>query len=126
MGPIDYARFSGLQDIDLEDSFILSVDEAFDRVTFGLDAVLLPTHPNYQDPKPEEQYCYRLGNLTFPEVREVTWLKRSSQPFTDANDEEDWGHIDEIDVDQDDRYLVTGEFGTISIKSSSPFFELDG
>lgn len=47
-----YADLPELAGVYLEDSYVLSIDEAPRRFSFTLDAVLTPEHPRYHRPVP--------------------------------------------------------------------------
>lgn len=121
---IDYAKFSGLADIYLEDSYVLEILEEPGKLTFKLDAVLTPENPAYQPPRPGEQYCYRTGRLVFPDAVRVSWLERTGRQFTDATGEHDLGNVDALT--RDGTFLVAeGDWGRVRFQSSGPYFELD-
>ena len=122
---IDYKSFPGLADVYLEDSYVLGISESWERVVFHLDAVLTPEHAAYHSPRPGEQCCYANGNLVFPDVTRVVWLKRNSSHYTDACGEEDLGNID-IRVVDDDAFVAEGDWGTVQISGAQPRFERSG
>ena len=122
----NYTELSGLKDVFLEDSFVLAIKEEPARITFRVEAVLTPQHPCYRPPGVDEQYCFSKGDLIFSEISDVTWTRRSTEPFIDAKDEPDWGGIDEFDRVHLNEYLVEGHFGSVHITcSTNPVFLLD-
>lgn len=121
---IDYVQFPNLLGVYLEDSFVLGISETPGQVTFQLEAVLTPDHPNYHEPRPGEQYCYADGELIFADVSRVEWLERSTKVYTDAAGQEDLGNIDSLTID-DETFIVEGDWGKVRIHSASqPRFEL--
>jgi hypothetical protein len=122
---IDYKSFPGLAGVYLEDSYVLGISESLGQIVFHLDAVLTPEHSAYHSPRPGEQYCYEKGNLVFPDVTRVEWLRRSSSHYTDASGEEDLGNIDILRVD-DDAFVAEGDWGAVRIYGAQPRFELTG
>lgn len=115
-----YASLPELAGVYLEDSYVLTIDEAPRRFSFTLDAVLTPEHPRYHPPVPGEQYCYARADLTFDDVAEVVWLSRSAVGFTDATGEHDVGNIDSLTVEGQNRYLVEGDWGRVRIRCPRP------
>lgn len=120
----DYSQLKGLAGVYLEDSYVLSISESPDEFTFALEAVLTLESPHYQPPKPDEQYCYALGRLTFREVARVTWLLRSTQTFTDATGDVDLGNIDSLGFEMG-VYVAEGDWGRVEIRSTEPQFIFD-
>ena len=120
---IDYNSFPSLAGVYLEDSYVLGITESSDQLVFHLDAVLTPEHPAYHSPRPGEQYCYDKGNLVFPDVTQVEWLRRSGSHYTDASGEEDLGNIDILTVDGN-AFLAEGDWGAVRIIGAQPRFEL--
>jgi hypothetical protein len=121
---IDYKSFPGLAGVFLEDSYVLGISETSERVVFHLDAVLTPEHSAYHLPRHGEQYCYANGDLVFPDVAHVQWLRRSSSHYTDASGEEDLGNIDILTV-EGDAFVAEGDWGAVRISGGEPRFELD-
>lgn len=122
---IDYEKFPGLAGVYLEDSYVLAIAESADRLTFKLDAVLTPDSPAYRAPRPDEQYCYAMASLVFPDVKGTEWLTRADRHYTDATGEEDLGNIDTLDV-TDDLFVAEGDWGCVRIRGSQPYVELEG
>ena len=98
-----YAQIAGLENVYLEDSWVLGVHESDGGLSFDLEAVLTEGHPQWNQPKPGEVYCYRRLALIFPSVRGVEWIERGTRPATDATGEQDWGHIDTFVGDGSER-----------------------
>ena len=120
---VSYSELPGLENVYLEDSFVLDIEESSDKLVFELDAVLTPAHPSYAPPRPDEQYCYRRARLQF-KTDSVSWLARSQSRFRDAAGEEDLGNIDVFTADCG-HYHLEGDWGTVEIESSvSPEFFL--
>ena len=114
-----------LDGLYLEDSYVLAIDDKPGRVVFKLDAVLTPEHPAYTSPPPDEQYCYRKGELVFDGVTAVDWLERSYRTSTDATGEEDLGNIDSLIV-EGGAFHLEGDWGVAKIWCGcQPRFVLD-
>ena len=106
-----YAQIAGLENVYLEDSWVLGVHESDGSLSFDLEAVLTEGHPQWNQPKPGEVYCYRRLALIFPSVRGVEWIERGMRPATDATGEQDWGHIDTFVGDG--AATVVGDWGNV-------------
>jgi hypothetical protein len=75
------------------------VYESDGSLSFDLEAVLTEGHPQWNQPKPGEVYCYQRLALIFQNVRGVEWIERGMRPATDATGEHDWGNIDTFVAD---------------------------
>lgn len=115
-----YWQVDQLQDVYLEDSWILSIDATPGRLEMVLDFVLRENHPAYRDPLPGEQYCYKRGSLVFSTVSELNWIGQGRvRPTTDANGETDYGSLDVLQFD-DTLWSMDGDFGQITLTSDPP------
>lgn len=115
MGP--YTSIPGFENIYLEDSFVLDIEAHPGLLRLRLDAVLTEDHPEYSAPGPDEQYCYRSALIQFNGVTRLHWLASSFRPAVDANDEIDYGGIDQFGRDGD-TYVLAGDFGQIDVEAS--------
>lgn len=113
---INYAdAFPPLADIYLEDSWVLSVLPSAQMVAFELEAVLTETHPDYEGPRPGEQYDYRRATLVV-EGEHVEVELSSAAPAQDASGSVDLGNIDSWTVDEGGWSVVTGDWGTVRVQ----------
>ncbi|WP_126419919.1 hypothetical protein [Asticcacaulis excentricus] len=89
---------AALQDIYLEDSYVLGIAEQDPDLIFLLDAVLTENHPAYQVPPSEIYYCFKRLALRFENVSHVDWkaLRLKNALSTDADGEVDYGNIDTL------------------------------
>lgn len=118
-----YWKLDHLQDVYLEDSWILSMNASPGRLEVLLDFVLRESHPDYSNPKPGEQYCYKRGSLVFSSVSELHWTaQRTARPSTDASGEIDYGSLDVLEF-KDNVWSMDGDFGQISLISTPPRIE---
>ncbi|WP_457967280.1 hypothetical protein M1E17_10665 [Arthrobacter sp. D1-29] len=118
-----YWKLDHLQDVYLEDSWILSMNASPGRLEVLLDFVLRESHPDYSNPKPGEQYCYKRGSLVFSSVSELHWTAQSRiTPVTDASGEIDYGSLDVLEF-KDNVWSMDGDFGQISLISTPPQIE---
>lgn len=120
---MDYFETSLFPGVYFEDSYVLGVDERPGEVRFLIDAVLEQTHPQYTEPGPDEQYCYREGNLVFPAVRRLRWISRTFAESIDKDGSVDYGNIDTFTI-EGDTYRLSGDWGELEIVSETPKFIL--
>jgi hypothetical protein len=104
-----------LEQVYLEDSWVLGVETYESHLCFLLDAVLLPGNPKfYSPPKPDEQHAY--ARLRWCLYGEVYWNEGPNldHPATDASGERDFGNIDTRWGEGDSQY-VEGSWGSVVI-----------
>ena len=121
--PMEYHQLSGLDNIYLEDSYVLGVEENESEIRFRLELVLTERHPAYSPPKPGEQYAYRRGEIVFPAATEKSWIRKSMHPNPDPSGEPDFGNVDAF-FGIGGTYHLSGEWGEIRISSDSPVLHL--
>ncbi len=111
----DYSKLPPLENIYLEDSWVLKIDESSDSITFTLDAVLTEAHSNYSPPKAGEQYCYRRAVLEFTGITEFQWHDKDLTKVTiDASGTQDHGNIDTLGI-LGNGYYLAGDFGQVKL-----------
>lgn len=105
----------GPSNVNLPDSWVLSVETTETSVCFVLDAVLEENHPRfYWPPKPGEQYPY--ARMHWCLHGGVWWNDGPNleRPAIDATGEKDYGNIDawwqEGNVDH-----LEGGWGTVAV-----------
>jgi hypothetical protein len=90
-----YTGIDGLQDIVLEESYVLGITATPGSVVFTMDFVLTRDHPLFQPFNPVETYeCFRRGQLRFQGVKSLQYSDQIAQATQDPDGELDWGHID--------------------------------
>lgn len=114
-----YYEIPGLEHIYLEDSYVTDIVEDGDNLHFALDLILTEQHAKYEPPEVDETYCYRQAMLDFPAAKQITWLERHFIPFTDANNEQDFGNID-VFYRESDTYHLEGDWGVVEVRSAPP------
>jgi hypothetical protein len=119
-----YYELPGLEQIYLEDSFVLGVEILPGTVRVRLDVVLREGHQSYVAPGADEQYCFRKGVLRLEEVAEVTWRMPTGPPAIDASGDTDYGGIDSYEVD-DSVHRIMGEIGELSVTCGRYSLQLD-
>ena len=118
MDRIDYWKFQGFENLYLEDSHLLDL-HTDSQVEARVEAVLRESHPDYHGPKPGEQYAYKNIVIAFPNLRNYRWLEKKMVPTRDPDGGIDYGNIDEF-YRSNERYFMSGDWGTIEIDSDPP------
>lgn len=116
-----------LESYYLEDSYVLAIkDHTPGELVFRMELVLTKQHPDYQAPRPGEQYCYARGRLRFRQVTRIEWISRDERVFTDAHGDEDLGNIDFLQRTDDERWRLGGDWGEVLVHTpTTPEVELD-
>jgi hypothetical protein len=102
-----------------EDSYVLSIEEKPNEVSFRLDVVLTKDHAAYRTSEPKEQYCYRRAVLRLPVTKRPYWFSRRNDPATDATGETDLGNIDTFRC-CDGVFKLSGNWGEVEVESRDP------
>lgn len=118
-----YSEIPSLDNIYLEDSYVLTLNEDKSRLEWMLEVVLTEQHPNYQLPPSNEYYCYHKALLGFPSVSKIIWHEKHFNLYHDANGDVDYGNID-IFYFQDDVYHLEGDWGRVTMYSGIPYLTL--
>ncbi len=118
----NYHEILGLDNLYLEDSFVLGIDESNEEVTFIMDFVLTEKHPKYSQPRPDENYCYRKGKIKFIKPKSIRWTSRNEISFVDKNNEIDFGNIDSFILDGD-KLMLNGDWGELEISPENVVVE---
>jgi hypothetical protein len=77
MQAINYYELSGLENIYIEDSYVLDIDIIDTSAHFLLDLVITKNHPKYQLLLSVKQYCYKKALLKFNQSKEANWIEKS-------------------------------------------------
>jgi hypothetical protein len=105
---------NSLSHLVLEDSYVLGIVIKPYHVTFRIDFVLTPEHPDYSPPSPGENECYRRGTLRIADFRTVSWRAANLKPSVDAIGEKDYGHVDQSSF-EGDLISLRGDWGDIDV-----------
>lgn len=111
-----YHTIRGLENVYLEDSFVLSVTATPGIVEFQVEVVLMEAHPRYSEPLPGEQYCYRNARLRFVGVQGLRWQMGGIHASRDATNEADYGGFDNFETTEHG-FSLEGDFGALTIDS---------
>jgi hypothetical protein len=117
-----YHQLAGLENLYLEDSYVLGLRELESSIEFDILAVLTKAHPLYSPPGELEQHCYRRACLVFRNAYSVEWVTHSFAPIKDGAGEIDYGNIDTFTEDNG-AYFLSGEWGKVAIRADPPLIE---
>ena len=118
-----YYEFHSLEHVYLEDSWVLDIQTEPDSVEISVETVLTESHPQYSDPPPNKQYCYRNGRIRFQNAKRIIWINKSMIPNIEPGSPPDYGNID-VFYFSEGSYHLNGEWGELEIVSCEPLFEL--
>ena len=124
MTMVDYFEHPALEQVYLEDSFVLDFAITPRRAVMRIEFVLREEHDLFTPPAEDEQYCYRQGRLVFDGAQSVTWRMPAGPPTTDATGEVDYGGIDEYTI-TNDRHHLLGDIGEVLITCDNFRVEFD-
>lgn len=115
----NYSELAELREIYLEDSWVLNVVARPGEFRVVAEYVLRASHHLYRPPRRGEQYCYRLGQMTFGAVTDLSWTSQGAPPAKDASGSLDYGNIDYMEIPEPGHYRLGGDFGVIDIRAIS-------
>jgi hypothetical protein len=118
-----YTELPGFEGLLLEESYVLDIEAHPGVLVLSMDLVLTPEHPQYSEPLPDEQYCYRNGFIRFTGVQRLVWVDQGAPPATDATGEVDYGNIDSFEWDEVGTRLQ-GSWGQIELRAARSEVEL--
>jgi hypothetical protein len=113
-----------LENIYLEDSYVLSAFEKNDLVSFEMEFVLTEQHELYHPPKQNERYCYKRGWLKFLSCSSVNMQLSNQLPSTDANGDKDLGNIDTFEQVAE-KFFLQGCWGSLQTKCKKVIVDFD-
>lgn len=120
-----YKELPGLEDVVLEESYVLAVAATPGVVSFVLAVVLTPEHAEYVAPEDGTSLCYRDGILEFVGVTELEWTGQGDPTAVEVTGEQDYGFIDALTWD-DRRYELEGGWGAMRITARAVRLILEG
>lgn len=119
---VDYSNLSQLQDIYLEDSFVLGISTEPTKIEFSLEVVLNKNHSLYKEPVENESYCYRNANLIFTDFDSAKWLEKNDDYFIDASGQTDYGNIDFFHI-AEKGFDLSGDWGHLIVTGGTVLLE---
>jgi hypothetical protein len=113
---INYYELPDLENIYLEDSYLLNIRIRDGNIELIVEAVLLENHPLYSPPLPGEQYCYRNITISFPRPKVYNLVTKEPIVRSIPRNEiiNDFGNIDEF-YRTNNLYYLKGEWGELTI-----------
>src|SRR5688572_10578204 len=116
----DWTEMPEFDGVDLTESYVLGWRVDDQGLHFELDVALVPGHPAYRHPRPDERTCYRRGALQFPGASSVRGLEPQDSVVgaVDASGERDYGNIDTFE-EVEGEFNLSGEFGDVQIGRAS-------
>lgn len=117
MERVEYYNLPQLNNLYLEDSFVLDIKAEDNYIEFLLEVVLAEDHPLYCSPSPKEQYCYKKAKICFSNAQKIIWIEKTNLSYVDANNEIDFGNIDQFYQCKNHFYLC-GDWGKVKIIES--------
>ena len=112
--------------VDLSQSFVLSWHVEAEMLVIDIDLYLEPEHPFYETPRPAEVHCIRPAFIEFPYCDELHTAAGASGEVAEIAAKLGLGAISDLEVLDDSRYAISGEFGTVSIAAERPILRLKG
>jgi hypothetical protein len=109
-----YTEIDGLEDIVLEESYVLGITATPGQLVFKVDFVLTTDHPLYQPPPAGTIECFRRGGFRFQTVKSLQWSDQGAPPTRDPNGEIDYGHIEWFEW-KPGCYRLEGGWGFIEV-----------
>lgn len=121
-----HTREIGFAHVDLRGSVVLGWESSADGLLVRLEVSLLPSHPEYEAPRPDERSCFRHGLLTFGNPSSMTGLlaQESVRPSTDPDGSGDYDTLHGLWSDEPGSYLLEGELGEVRLISEPPTIRL--
>lgn len=118
---VDWRRLREFADVDLEQSFVLSWHVGAGALRVEVDLCLLPSHPFYERPRPNEERCIRPASIEFPDC---SAFGRAGEVAAEAPAERaaglGQGAIDSLNILNDGRYRFRGKFGEVYVRAGRP------
>jgi hypothetical protein len=119
-----YTEIDGLEDIVLEESYVLGITATPGRLVFEVDFVLTPNHPLYRPRSAGTFACFRRGEFRFETVKSLQWTDQGAPPARDATGEIDYGHIEGFEW-KPGCYRLEGSWGFMEVAGSDVQVTLD-
>jgi hypothetical protein len=111
-----YTEIDGLENIVLEESYVLGITATPGHLVFRVDFVLTADHPLYRPPAAGNTECTRTGEISFEAVESLQWSGQGAPPARDASGEIDYGHIELFEW-KPGCYRLEGDWGFIEVAS---------
>jgi hypothetical protein len=124
---VDWRMLREFAGVDLTGSFVLTWHMEVDTLFIDSDILLLPEHPFYEKPRPAEKKCIRPAIIEFPFCTGVSMDgSKGSDDIKCFVSGLGHGAINGMQRDDNGRYEIQGEFGTVTIDAERPVLRLKG
>jgi hypothetical protein len=112
-----YTEIYGLENIVLEESYVMAIMAMPGELIFELDFVLATAHPLYKQPPVGVIGSFRRGKLCFQAVKSLQWSDQGAPPAEDATGKIDYGNIDSFEW-RSGFYRLEGDWGFMEVAGS--------
>jgi len=123
-----YYEIPGFEELGLEDSWVLGIQEDASAIVFDVEFALCLNHPFFAPPLPNEVNSFRRGHIRFSEPYSANWLRKTITPNQNATGAVDFGNFDWFYF-SGNCFHLDGEWGELEIVSVPPtvdYFEAKG
>ncbi len=120
----DWRQLREFADVDLTRSFVLSWLYESGTLFVDIDVLLTPEHPFYEKPRPAERVCIRPACIEFPVCETFGPDGITDGQLVDISKNLGLGAISGLRRLADDRYEISGDFGTVCISAERPLLKL--
>jgi len=120
----DWRQLREFADVDLTQSYVLSWLFESGVLFVDIDVLLTPEHPFYEKPRPAEKVCIRPACIEFPFCEAIDLNVESEGEPVDIAGNIGVGAITGLRRRADDRYEISGEFGTVLVNAERPILKL--
>jgi len=125
-GKISWRQLREFADVDLTKSFVVSWHTEGETLVIDIDLYLEAEHTFYEKPRPAEKICIRPASIEFPYCERLLADVVDSNEVVEITGKLGHGAIDDLNVLDDGRYAISGEFGTVSVIAERPILRLKG
>jgi len=125
-GKISWRQLREFADVDLTRSFVLSWHTEGETLVIDIDLYLEAGHAFYEKPRPAEKICIRPASIEFPYCEGLQADGVDGDEVIEITGKLGHGAIDDLNVLDDGRYAISGEFGTVSVIAERPILRLKG
>ena len=125
-GKISWRQLREFADVDLTRSFVLSWHTEGETLVIDIDLYLEAGHAFYEKPRPAEKICIRPASIEFPYCEGLQADRVDGDEVIEITGKLGHGAIDDLNVLDDGRYAISGEFGTVSVIAERPILRLKG
>ncbi|MGE0880264.1 MAG: hypothetical protein AB7L13_18860 [Acidimicrobiia bacterium] len=107
-----YHLLAGLEDVYLEDSYVLDIEAHVTDIRITVQAVLTESHPQYTGRKPGKQHCYRKVVLLFEGFGSYTFQANARSRSIDPDGTVDYQNVDAFTWDESG-FALEGSWGSL-------------